>query len=286
MSSHDSKVCGTGSWGVIVNKALAPPSTGFKMIINKHIPIAPASMVYKITTDRCVHTREFTEASFLTVLDPHQTYFVYPVATYSVKRDLTYLAKLDAMNRVPGKKFLRQTQTGEDARTYVDIMPYGGRSLYALDEDDTELTPHQAMTAIKNLVQGMVIIHTQGKMHGDNHEHNVLLDIRPDGKILARWIDFSEMKVTDDAMKLQGDVKRLIRVMRMIAGMVHGRNEPLDSMIHELGKQSPHMTAMELQSYMTRYLAKHRRESSSRRSSSASSSHKHVAKKLAYDDTA
>lgn len=278
-------VCGTGSRGVIVTKM--EPHKGVKIVLNSHVSRS-GRMVFKVMTDSCIHYREIAQASFLTHLDPHQQYFVYAVATYTMKGDRELLESLDRQNRVPGKKF-----DVDAAKIYVDIMPYGGRSLYALTENsDTKLTVHQAATAINNLVEGLAVLHRNDMIHGDVHEHNVVIDVAPNGAISARWIDFSEVKGVDpeNMMRMQTDVKRLIRVIKMIVGLVSGsreNSEQLDNMAYEIGRGSAPMTAMGLQSVINEHMkptnavAKRARSSSSK-SKSGSRSSGPIVKRLAF----
>lgn len=268
-------VCGTGSRGVIVDRM--ERHNGIKLVINRVLNPTIKRKLFKVTTDKCIHFRDLTQASYLTVIDPQQKFFVYPVATYTMPGNKQYLEQLDLQNPVPGKRF-----DVNAPNIYVDVIPNAGRSLHALAEDETELTPRQAIAAIKNLVNGMAVLHGKNIIHGDIHEHNVVIDISSDDKICARWIDFSEMKTIpdEDMLKMQTDVKRLIRIVKMIAGMVPGTHEALDTMSYELGKGSAPMSAVSLQSMIDSYLKKRSRASSSR--SRSSSSRGHVSKKLAF----
>lgn len=282
MSTH--QVCGTGSRGVIVTK-MEPHKGRIKIVLNSHISRS-GRMVFKVMTDGCIHYREIAQASLLTHLDPHQQYFVYPVATYTMEGNRALLESLDRHNRVPGKKF-----DVDAAKIYVDVMPYGGKSLYALTENaDTRLTVHQATTAINNLVEGLAVLHRNDMIHGDVHEHNVVIDLAANGGISARWIDFSEVKGVDpeSMMRMQTDVKRLIRMIKMIVGLVSGSredSEQLNTMAYEIGRGSAPMTAMGLQSVINELMKpinKRSRSSSSSKSKSRSQSSGPMVKRLAF----
>lgn len=271
------QLCGTGSRGVIVyNIELDRAGKSATLLINSRIYRNTTRKVYKIMTDGCIHYRDVTQASYLTLVDPMQKHFVYPVATYTMPGNKPYLEHLDRQNPVPGKRF-----NVNAPKIYVDIMPYAGTSLYALRNKGHQFTPQQAIAVIKNLVEGIAIMHRANTIHGDIHEHNVVIDISS-SIVCARWIDFSEMKAVeaDDFLKMQSDVKRLIGMVKMIVGMVPGDNENLDRMAYEIGRGSAPMSAMGLQSIITPFF-KHKLQSRSRSRSSSSSSKKRVSKKLA-----
>lgn len=227
-------------------------------------------------TDGSVHLREITSASLLTHLDPYQKHFVYPIATYTIQHgNKEFLQRLDRQNCVPGKTF-----DVNSTKIYVDIMPYGGKSVNDFINSNRTLTPEQAVVAINNLVEGLAVLHKNDIVHGDNHEHNALIYIDPDGAARARWVDFSELKgvTVYDKLKMQKDVKRMIQLMRMIISLVPGENEMLDTMSYEMGKMSAPMSGMELQAVIQSYLTTVKKRSRS----SSSTRGTRVAKKITF----
>lgn len=132
---------------------------------------------------------------------------------------------------------------------YVDAIPYGGVSLHKLDEmrsskstsSETtysyknvskktssssskgdkpiwELSNRQAKSVIQNLLDGLKALHTRNWVHGDNHEHNVVIQKNDDGTVSARWIDFSLMK--HETSYKEHDVKMFFNVIRLIYSLV------------------------------------------------------------------
>ena len=272
MSLDSLRVCGTGSHAVIVenlNMSQKQPEW-----VAKNRP--GGKRIYKISTSGASHFREVRNAAYLDQLDPEQRYFVYPIKSYNVTADPKLLQYIDDRNPVPQKCFDRNA-----TRMFIDVVPYAGLSLKRMKKDGIKFTANQAKIIISSLINGLIALHKRGLGHGDAHEHNVIVQMQPDGKVLARWIDFSEMRMRDD---LQGDVKRFINVIKFVLAMVPAEetDDQLDAMYSTINRGVPPMSALSLHSDIAQYLRLTATTKRSKASSSSSASKSRVRKTLKY----
>lgn len=259
------QICGMGSRSVLVDNLPFKPTT-LKLIINKRVK--PKHVVYKLKTDYNIHQHDFKNANILATLDPTQQFFVYPIASFGLDGNRSFLERLDQQNKVPHKRF-----NIEASRVYVDVMPFAGESLYKLDEEEVKLTARQGRSAILNLAKGISLLHSHNMVHGDVHAHNVVLDIKGDA-ILARWIDFNEMKPIADTshyLEFQKEAKRVSGMIRMIANLVEEEDEALSKLSFQLGRQVAPMSGMELFAQVKSFLGAGINEKRMRRTPSSSS---------------
>lgn len=236
MSLSDVIVQGTGSRGVLVSN-LKVRNRKPVWAVNPNAPI-PNNALYKISTETYGHDVEIENAKYLSQIDVNQRYFVFPVATYTMSGDPKLLHYVDKANQVPNKQFDVRAKT-----MYVDVIPFAGKSLKKLKDDGFRFTPRQAKLAIKFLMQGLIKLHEAGISHGDVHPHNVLIHVYQNGNVLARWIDFGEMKRTYEH---QRDTKQFIGIIKMIIGMVNSEDNDLNAIYTKVSHGIAHMNAMGL----------------------------------------
>jgi serine/threonine protein kinase len=139
---------------------------------------------------------------------------------YKMGADRALLQYVDAQNPVPHKQFSISAPV-----MYVEAIPQAGRSLAKLDEEGFRFTAEQAKDVINDLVAGLALLHRKKFMHGDIHKHNIVVDINPNGKALARFIDFGEMKLVQTG-NFQDDAKSLIKVIHYIMRMTPPDQSP------------------------------------------------------------
>lgn len=259
------RIAGTGSRGVLVEN----------LKMDHKIPkwdsgiVAHGDVVYKISTDGVSHAKELKNAMYLRTLDPLQRFFLYPIKTYEMSGDPVLLKYVDQFNKVPNKQFNTASR-----RMYIDVLPYGGSSPKKLKKEGMVLTPKQAKTIIRMLIDGLELLHQRGIVHGDAHEHNVVIQFNKHNDPIAKWIDFGEMRQN---INMQGDVKKFIHLIKFISNMTSS-DDQLDALVATISRGAAPMTAMGLKTDINNAFSTKRSRSSAR--SSSADSAKKVTKKL------